>query len=126
MRFPEQWIWLPKKLYPTYQTTAYSAFENSVPESYCVAEFSKTYSFSKKIAEVHLRFSGDTEFHLFVNGAPVATGPAVVEGDFIGNDKLRPNFYAQELTISPNCDTLHFFARVKMMPIRICDYSKGH
>ncbi len=126
MRFPEQWIWLPKELYPAYQTTAYNAFENSMPESYCVAEFSKAYQFPKKIAEAHLRFSGDTEFHLFVNGAAVATGPAVVEGDFIGNDKPRPNFYAQEITISPDCDTLNFFARVKMMPIRICDYSKGH
>ena len=126
MRFPEQWIWLPKKLYPSFQTTAYNTFENNMPKSYCVAEFSKTYRFPGKITEAHLRFSGDTEFHLFINGAVVATGPAVVEGDFIGNDKPRPNFYAQEMTIYPDSDTLDFFARVKMMPVRLCDYSKGH
>ena len=125
MRLPEKWIWLPADKYPEYQKTKYSGF---LPgnDGYCVAEFSREYKFPKKIRSASLRFSGDTEFQLFCNGEILATGPATVEGDFLGNEKPRPNFYATKMTIKPKTDTLDFFARVKLMPVKLCEYSKGH
>ena len=72
-----------------------------------------------------LIFSGDTEFQLFCNEKPVATGPAHSGGDFIGNDAPRPDFYAMKTEVFLNTDTVCFFARVKMMPVRIYEYSKG-
>lgn len=122
---PMKWIWLPKSQYPKNQTTVYSGFKNKTNGNYTVAEFKKTYSFSKKVSSMKLTFSGDTEFQLFCNEKPVATGPAHSGGDFIGNDAPRPDFYAMKAEVFLNTDTVCFFARVKMMPVRIYEYSKG-
>ncbi len=125
MHLPEKWIWLPVDKYPDHQTTKYSGFLSG-EESYCVAEFSKKYTFSKKIRSATLRFSGDTEFQLFCNGKILAAAPVTVEDDFIVNERPRNNFYATKMAIQPNSKTLDFFARVKLMPVKICEYSKGH
>ena len=123
----ETWIWLPESLYPQRQTTRICGWEGDREKSnYSVAEFVKTYTFEKEIAFLRLRFSGDTTFDLYCNQALVATGPTCVGGDFLNNDKPRPNFYATEVTLTPGGNTLDFYARVKMMPVRICDFSKQH
>lgn len=123
----ETWIWLPQEIYPERQTTRICAFDGKEDIGhYSVAEFIKSYVFDKEIKRVDLRFSGDTTFDLYCNGAFVATGPTCVGGDFICNDVPRPNFYAAETAITAAGNTLNFYARVKMMPVRICDYSKTH
>lgn len=122
----EKWIWLPHEQYPNNQTTVYSPYDKHTEGNYTVAEFKRNYKFEKEIASVKLRFSGDTELQLFCNGEILATGPVPVGGDFLGNDRPRSNFYAAEMEFYPNSDTLDFFARVKMMPSVICEYSKGH
>jgi len=122
---PTKWIWLNHEKYPESQTTVYSGFENKNGGNYTVAEFEKTYTFEKNISKIELIFSGDTEFQLYCNGEIIATGPAYSGGDFLGNDSQRSDFYKMQTEISPNTDTVCFFARVKMMPVRICEYSKG-
>ncbi len=122
----DNWIWLPEVKYPQYQTTCYSGFNNYQNGNYTVAEFKKEYSFDKKVKTVCLRFSADTEFQLYLNDQIIATGPACVGGDFMGNESPRDNFYYQVLTLTPDTNVLHFFSRVKMMPVKICEYSKGH
>jgi len=122
----EQWIWLPKERYPENQSTVYSGFLKKDRGNYTVAEFQRQYVFEQNIISAKLRFSGDTVFHLYCNGKTVATGPACVGGDFMGNDTVRDNFYSFETEIYPESQTLEFFARVRMMPVQICEYSKGH
>ena len=122
----EQWIWLPREQYPDNQTTIYSGFLNHAEGNYSVAEFRKSYSFDKMIVKAELRFSGDTLFQLWCNGGFVATGPACVGGDFWANETVRGNYYAFETVLEPMTDTLDFFSRVRMMPVQICDYSRGH
>ena len=122
----EQWIWLPQKLYYENQSTVYSGFLKKDLGNYTVAEFKKEYCFEKRISSVKLRFSGDTAFRLYCNGSIVATGPACVGGDFMGNDTVRDNFYAFETVIYPESSKIEFFAAVRMMPVQICEYSKGH
>ena len=122
----DKWIWLPKTLYPHNQKTRFDALSDASDDSYIVAEFQKEYVFDKKIKHIHLRFSGDTEFQLYCNDRIIATGPAAVGGDFLGNGSPREWFYASETDLDLNGDTIRFFARVKMMPVRICEYSKGH
>ena len=122
----EKWIWLPKETYPNNQTTVYSPYDKHTAGNFTVAEFKKEYCFGKKIRTAKLRFSGDTEYQLFCNGEILATGPVSVGGDFLGNDKPRTNFYSSEVEICPDSTKLDFFARVKMMPVVICEYSKGH
>lgn len=122
----DKWIWLPVSVYPDNQTTRYDAFSGNGEDTFTVAEFTKTYDFGKKIENVRLRFSADTEFQLFCNDEIIATGPAVVGGDFLGNGKPREWYYATETEYSTDKQTLSFFARVKMCPVLICDYSKGH
>lgn len=119
------WIWLPRDIYSDCQTTCYDAFGGDTG-SYAVAEFSRRYEFSKKIVSVKIRFSGDTEFQLFCNDTIIATGPAVVGGDFLGNGKPREWYYATETVYYPEKSSLDFFARVKICPVHICEYSKGH
>lgn len=122
----EKWIWLPKEKYPNNQTTVYSPYDKHTEGNFTVAEFKREYHFDKVIRSAKLRFSGDTEYQLFCNGEILATGPVTVGGDFLENDKPRANFYSSEVEICPNSTKLDFFARVKMQPIVICEYSKGH
>ena len=126
MNHSEQWIWLPSRLYPQNQATTCYTPQPEAAGHYTVAEFLKSYSFGQEVTSARLRFSGDTVFQLFLNGEILATGPAAVGGDFIGNETPRDNFYAFETEIHPNSATLSFFARVRMMPVQICDYSRGH
>lgn len=126
MKHTEQWIWLPEKIYRDEQTTVYNGFQKSKANNYTVAEFKRTYAFSQKIVQAELRFSGDTAFQLFCNDRIIATGPACVGGDFLGNDTVRDNFYSFETTVEPDTDELNFFARVQMFPYHIYEYSKGH
>ena len=116
MKHSEKWIWLPKSSYPDSQTTVYSGFEEASGNEYCVAEFKRSYIFDKNIVCAKLRFSGDTLFQLFCNGSIVATGPAAVGGDFIGNEEPRDNYYSFEKNIRPESKALDFFARVQMAP----------
>lgn len=126
MRHTEQWIWLPEEKYRNEQRTIFSGLLKDEFKNYTVAEFQREYAFSQKVVRAELRFSGDTVFQLYCNGSIAATGPACVGGDFIGNDTVRDNFYAFEMTLCPDAETLNFFARVQMFPYHICEYSKGH
>jgi len=126
MEHKEQWIWLPEKIYPREQVSALSGFDQNKNENYTVAEFERTYRFEKKIKSARLRFSGDAVFQLYCNEKIVATGPACVGGDFIGNERVRENFYAFCSEIYPDTCKLRFFARVQLNPYHICEYSKGH
>lgn len=126
MKSSEQWIWLPEQAYPDHQTTIYSGFLDKRGGNYTVAEFKREYAFSQEVVSARLRFSGDTLFQLFCNGKCVAAGPVCVGGDFMGNDLPREDFYAFETRIEPRTKTLSFFACVQMMPLQLCDYSKGH
>lgn len=126
MKHTEQWIWLPSKKYGSEAHNFYSALDHDGNESeFIVAEFIKEIEFTQKVISAKLRFSGDCVFQLFCNNEIVATGPACVGGDFIGNKTPRENFYAFETEIFPQETHLSFFARVKMLPSQICEYSKG-
>jgi len=138
MQHAEQWIWLPKKQYPNNQTTVICGFSDKEGQkhieapfdrpggNYTVAEFKRSYSFPAKVVRADLRFCGDTAFQLFCNDTIVATGPACVGGDFFGNERPRENFYAFETAIFPETNELNLFARVKMMPVQIFEYSSGN
>lgn len=122
----EKWIWINEKKYPQYQTTIYSGFgPNKEEGNYTVAEFVKEFSFDSEVVEAELCFSADTECQLFLNGDFLATGPVNVGGDFLYNDEPRSKHYSSHITIWPKTDKLHFFARVKMMPVGINEYSRG-
>ncbi|MBR3502850.1 MAG: hypothetical protein IKO07_01225 [Clostridia bacterium] len=126
MEHKEQWIWLPASRWPENQTTIIYATQPDDPAGhYTVAEFERQYAFDREVVSARLRFSADTAVQLYCNGAFVATGPASVGGDFIGNETVRDNFYAFETEIHPKERELRFFARVRMMPVQICEYSKG-
>ena len=131
MSHMENWIWLDPAKYPENQTSIFSAVEGAedhvyTDNNYSVAEFIREYDFGCKVVELSLRVSGDTEFRLDLNGRTVLTGPANVGGDFLFNGVPRSKHYATELTLTPDCDKLSFFARVKMMPVAINEYSRGH
>ncbi len=127
MEHTEKWIWLPSDKYANKPHNIYSALDNGDKESeFIVAEFLGNYEFSSKVVSASLRFSGDCIFQLYCNDKFIATGPACVGGDFIGNETCRESFYASTMDIEADSTCLRFFARVKALPSQICEYSKGH
>lgn len=131
----ENWIWLPDEKYPHDQISKFSAndvvtisqHEKAIQNGrFSVVQFKRNYTFDKKVTSAQLRFSGDTTFVLYCNGAFLATGPAAVGGDFLTNDTAREEYYSFKKVICPNSYSLEFFASVQLTPTRICDYSKGH
>lgn len=124
----QNWIWLDPARYPNSQTTVINGFaENKQAEHYAMAEFTKVYTFDSPIVKATLTYSGDTEFRLYCNGGFVATGPANVGGDFFISDTVPwPTHFTFTSEIHPEGNTLDFYARVKMMPVRINEFSKGH
>ena len=125
MRPAEKWIWLPELSHPEFQKTSLSAEANDGSNRYGVAEFKREYSFGEKVVEARLRFSGDTEFRLALNGKMLATGPVNVGGDFLFNHEPRSKHYATEITLQPNTETLSFLAQVKLSAVGINEYSRG-
>ncbi|MBR0538195.1 MAG: hypothetical protein IJK40_08590 [Clostridia bacterium] len=133
MREPEQWIWLPKDKEPDRQTTRYSALLPCT-RAYAVAEFERAYTCDAPLKWLTVVFSADTAAMLFINGVFVARGPASPGGDFIDNETPRPNYYSYRILFdrrgkdSPLSDgeKLTFRALVRMDPVRICEYSRGH
>ena len=130
MSHMENWIWLPADKYPMNQNSLFSAVEGAeehvyTDNNYSVAEFMREYDFGCGVKKAELRVSGDTEFRLDVNGVTVATGPMNVGGDFLFNGMPRSKHYASVLTVEPDSAKLTFFARVKLMPVAINEYSRG-
>ena len=126
MSHTDPWIWLPRALYPDAQTSVFSAHGDMTGARFAVAEFVREYDFGQPVERAHLRFSGDTAFVLYLNGEPIATGPACVGGDFIGNETPRDTFYAFERDVQPRAGRLSFRAVVRMTPAQLCEYSQGH
>ena len=126
MSFNEQWIWLPRSKYPAYMETRISALRGSKPYyHYAVADFKKEYSFKKKIKSVKLRVSADTFFLLYEGGRLIATGPAAPAGDFLRDILPKRTHYATEHSFTCDGSTLSFFARVRMAPGDIFEFSRG-
>lgn len=123
----QNWIWLDPQHYPESQTTVYNGWCDKDPHHYAVCEFVKVYTFTRNIHKATLTFSGDTEFRLYCNGDFVATGPANPGGDFyISNEVPWPTHYSFTSEVFPEGNTLDFHAWVKMMPVRINEFSMGH
>ncbi len=135
MRDIEQWIWLPKELYPHCQTTAFDRTsvdynaENNV--NYKVVFFKKTQKYNKPIKTVDIRFSGDTVVTLtcgdFFGRAPASSG-----GDFLIPQLPHSCYYATKITLNQNdCPTfcngeISLFATVRMAQARLFEFSFGH
>ena len=86
MKTLEQWIWLNENNYPNDQTTQYAGNNKEEGLVYAVAEFKKSLKYNKKIEKMKIRFSGDAEYRLYLNGKILATGPISAGGDFLRGD----------------------------------------
>ncbi len=130
----EQWIWLPTDQYPERQTTTHSCMsreDQAKDGHYTVVSCTKSYAFDRPIAEVQLRTSADTFFRLYLNDERIVTGPASVGGDFLSNDRVRPQHYATEVVLTETHPglaegRLQFQAIVRMQSIQMFEFSQGH
>ena len=134
MQQRENWIWLPESSFPDRQTTFYSPLARTRDSLYTVASFTRRYEFGKNPVRITLTVSGDSAFRLYAGDTLICRGPAWVGGDFLYNDTPRPNWYAYSLEFTPESapelplwdSGIEFSAQVRMEPVRICEYSKGH
>ncbi len=136
MRDIEQWIWLPKDLYPHCQTTAFDRTsvdyndENNV--NYKVVRFQKKISYSKPIERVGIRFSGDTSVALYCNDIFVGRAPASPGGDFLIPQLPHSCYYATEISLDKKDypdflrGELKFSATVRLAQARLFEFSFGH
>ena len=120
-----QWIWLDAQRYPARQRTIYNASLNWDEGNYTVAEFIRRYAWDRPIRRAVLTVSADTEFRLYCNDRFVATGPAGSGGDFELPLEPIPAHYSFTVELVPDSSVLDFYARVKMMPVGINEYSLG-
>lgn len=123
----EKWIWLDTKRYPQSQTTIVNLGLEYDREggNFTVAEFFKEYTFEDEVEVARLYFSGDTTFELYLNEIILATGPVNAGGDFLLNRQKDLEHYGSELSVRPDAKKLRFYARVKMMPCALNEYSRG-
>lgn len=122
------WIWLNKDLYPQFQQN-YSncnALDDKEKERfcYCVADFKKSFAFDKKITKVELTVSADNCFRLFVNGDFTGSGPVLPGGDFLCR-RPAPKHYSNFYTVDIQSERLELFAKVRLLPDKVCDYSRS-
>ena len=123
-----KWIWLPREKYP--ESIYNFSNTNSVPEEkkkefgFTVAAFSKAFAFDKKIERAFIKVSADNFFHLFVNGEFTGLGPVLPGGDFLCR-RPAPKHYYNEYEVNINGDGIAFFADVRLLPQKVCDYSRN-
>ena len=129
----EKWIWLPKKQYPQNQITNVWPFINDPERSgkYTVAKCERSYCFAKPISSLSIRTSADTFFRLTLNGEAIVSGPASAGGDFLVNEKARPQHYATKWEAPASFEGLNegrldFSAIIRMSTVKMFEYSKGH
>ena len=118
-------IWLPSDKYPLSQKTFYNALAWGDSKSYTVASLKKRYDLKEVPKKVILTSTADTAFLLSLNGNDIMRGPAYSGGDFLDNDKPRSDYYSYKTEVNINESYLDFSAIVRLMPLHICEYSKG-
>lgn len=120
-----KWIWLDPKLYPLYQKSEITAFDNSKNEyKFVVGEFKRTYNFQKTIAKAIIEVCADVKFTLHVNGNCIGCGPVCQGGDYAGTTPMPVQYYnTYELEI--NGQNIDFYAEVQKNITVQCDMSKG-
>ncbi len=123
----EKWIWLPKENYSAYQTCRISALRGSKPYfHFAVADFKKEYTFEKKIASVTVRVSADTFYLLYEGDSLIASGPPAPAGDFLRDIDPKRTHYATCHSFEKSGNCLCFFAKIRMAPVDIFEFSRGH
>lgn len=119
------WIWLDSKIYPLQQKNNYTVRAKGKSNSYCVAEFKKSFEFKGNVDYIALSVSADSFFMLYANRKLLGIGPAAAGGDF-NLTEAAPKHYANLYKIEHPPKKLELFARVRLNPEVLTDYSRGH
>ena len=136
----DSWIWIDPDRFPDRQTSRYTGVWGNTADNDTVVEFSKSVNVGGGISHIDLRYSADAAVQLWINGRFIGTGPVLIGGDFLANDRPRGNRYATELTVvSGENDYINkriavsglrdgrveILARVRLTPVQICEFSVG-
>ena len=119
-----KWIWLNPELYPQYQKTWCTTFEEPGERKFAVAEFRKEFPLGGAVKNVHIDVFGDTKFWLYESERLIGMGPVCPGGDFSETGPM-PIQYMCHYDIAPAGESLSFFARVQLSPEVMTDYSCG-
>lgn len=137
----DKWIWLDKDLYPDNQKNPYTGSWMGECEDGTVVEFSHRLDLGKKIERVDIRYSADALVQLWINDRFIGTGPVLIGGDFLANDRPRKNRYATTLSCVGSGEdnyldkqlvvgdldkgSIRILARVRLSAVQICEFSMG-
>lgn len=124
-RWLAKWIWLNRSAYPDRQTCRATLFcENDSP--FTIALFRREFDIPFIPARGSAWISADTKYRCWINGIPVARGPAEVGGDY--DNREPPDWWFYDGIELDNC--LHegrntIAVEVMLGPQVQADYSMG-
>lgn len=121
-----RWIWLDKNIYPKYQESEITHFdEKRKKQVFVLAEFKLEKSYEKKIVKANICISADVKFWLYVNNDYVGNGPVCAGGDY-ANVMPMPKHYFNTYEKTIDCEKISFLVLVQKNITVQCDMSQGH
>ena len=124
------WIWLDPERHPGLQRCEARRLRNGALPSgqrgFAVVEFRGGVALPDDLAgPLRVRVSADTAYRLFLDGEPLAAGPAPAPGDWLPLPRL-PVFYADEVVVPRVRGGVPVFsAVVRLGEARLCETSAG-
>lgn len=117
-------IWLDQRLYPNYQESLYTFFDNRISPNYGVAVFKKSISLKKDVSRILCWITGDCKYRFYLDGKFVGLGPTITGGDY-GNRQPMSHWYYDRYEYIPSGRRISLFAEVVLQPAVQAEYSMG-
>lgn len=120
-----KWIWLGKAAHPDLQTSPPTYYcDRSDYDGYCVAEFTRDYSYASSVQKIKVDICADTAYRLWIDGAYVGSGPVYSGGDNSSTVASDRRFYST-YELHPAGDTLSMRVLVRKNPTIMAESSAG-
>lgn len=119
-----KWIWLNDKIYPDLQISRFMR-DDDKNDKFAVAEFSKKYTFDKKIIGANVKISASIKYLLWINEKYIGRGPIDGGGD-IDLQKNMPTQYYNIYNVKVNSKCFDIFSSVYNKATVYSDYGIGH
>ncbi|MBQ6103196.1 MAG: hypothetical protein IJL06_05935, partial [Kiritimatiellae bacterium] len=125
-----RWIWLDPERHPDLQRCEARRIANGAsPEGrlgFAAVEFRGEVALPDDVGgPIRIRVSADTVYRLFLDGAPLASGPAPAPGDWLPLPSLAC-WHADEIVVArPPRGIAVFTAVVRLGEARLCETSAG-
>lgn len=117
-------IWIDRDVFPEYQESRYTYFDDRMEFKYGVAVFEKKVLLKKEVKKIICWVTGDCKYRLYTDKKFAGTGPTIPGGDY-GNKSPMDSWYYDRYEVPFSGKTLVLSAEVVLQPIVQAEYSMG-